>query len=84
MSEVTITFDKVARKDGHIFIRFVGTKRGVSFDSVSQLRDAIRVAYDREPEHQMLLALGAFLKANPVNPNPSDLNGTTFTFEDGK
>ena len=84
MSAITITFDKVVRKDGVIFIRFVGTKHGESFDSIARLRDEIKQAYERDRRHQMLLALGAFLKANPVNPNPADLNGISFTADDGK
>ena len=79
----TYTFDKVARRDGHVFVRFVGTKQGVSFDSVSQLRDEVRRACERDRAQQMLMAINAFLKANPVNPDPSLLNGVSFTADDG-
>lgn len=83
MTTKIYTFAKVSRKDGQIFIGFAGTKQGISFDSFAQMKDMIREAYEKDRFHQMLMALGAFLKANPVNPNPADLNGTTFTADDG-
>lgn len=83
MAARTITFANVRLVDGTLHIGFQGSKRTISFSSRQHLRDRVRDALERDVEHQMFLAIAAFVRANPSFADPGGLNGLTFTADDG-
>ena len=83
MAQRVITFENVRLSNGTLHIGFQGSKRTMSYSSRQHLRDLIREAQGRDMEHQMLLAIAAFIRLNPTFSNPEGLNGLTFTADDG-
>lgn len=60
---------------GAILFRFEGTKQGIQFTTLSDLKAAVQRAVEREKETRFLLAIRDYLQSDPNLTNAQSLIG---------